>query len=74
MKKLFPLSLIGLLTVSLQAGETTVSSYKNVAPPPPPPNYGVGFYGAIDMGANIYQDRGGTRTFTGDNRNHRPNR
>ena len=26
------------------------------------------FYGAIDMGANIYQDRGGTRTFTGDNR------
>ena len=72
MKKLFPLSLIGLLTVSLQAGETTVSSYKNVAPPPPPPNYGVGFYGAIDMGANIYQDRGGTRTFTGDNRNIDP--
>ena len=72
MKKLFPLSLIGLLTVSLQAGETTVSSYKNVAPPPPPPNYGVGFYGAIDMGANVYQDRGGTRTFTGDNRNIDP--
>ena len=30
--------------------------------------YGLGFYGAIDMGANVYQDRGGTRTFTGDNR------
>ena len=26
-----------------------------------------GFYGAIDMGANIYQDRGKKpRTFTGD--------
>jgi opacity protein-like surface antigen len=69
MKKLFPLSLIGLLTVSLQAGETTLSSYKNVAPPPPPPNYGVGFYGAIDMGANVYQNRGGNRTFTQDNPN-----
>ena len=63
MKKLFPLSLIGLLTVSLQAGETTVSSYKNVAPPPPPPLYGIGFYGAIDMGANVYQNRGGDRFF-----------
>ena len=30
--------------------------------------YGLGFYGAIDMGANVYQDRGGNRTFTGDNR------
>ena len=30
--------------------------------------YGLGFYGAIDMGANVYQDRGDTRTFTGDNR------
>jgi opacity protein-like surface antigen len=69
MKKLFPLTLIGLLTVSLQAGETTVSSYKNVAPAPPPPNYGVGFYGAIDMGANVYQNRGGNRTFTQDNPN-----
>ena len=32
--------------------------------------YGLGFYGAIDMGANVYQDRGGTKTFTGDNRIH----
>ena len=30
--------------------------------------YGLGFYGAIDMGANVYQDRGDTRVFTGDNR------
>ena len=57
--------LIGLLTVSLQAGQEV---YKQVAPPPPPELYGLGFYGAIDMGANVYQDRGGTKTFTGDNR------
>ena len=58
--------LIGFVTASLQAGTET---YKQVAPPPPPPPmYGLGFYGAIDVGANIYQDRGGTRTFTGDNR------
>ena len=46
------------LSGSLFAGPPDVS--KQVAPPPPPPNYGVGFYGAIDMGANVYQDRGGT--------------
>ena len=57
--------LIGFAAASLQAGTEV---YKQVAPPPPPPMYGLGFYGAIDMGANIYQDRGGTRTFTGDNR------
>ena len=34
--------------------------------------YGLGFYGAIDMGANVYQDRGGDRTFTGDNRINDP--
>ena len=56
--------LIGLLTISVQAGEET---YKQVAPPPPP-MYGLGFYGAIDLGANVFQDRGGTKTFTGDNR------
>jgi opacity protein-like surface antigen len=55
-------TIIGFVTVSLQAGETAVS-YKNVAPPPPPPVYGTGFYGAIDMGANVYQNRGGDRVF-----------
>ena len=50
------------LSGSLFAGPTP--EYKQVASPPPPPNYGVGFYGAIDMGANVYQDRGGDRTFT----------
>jgi hypothetical protein len=56
--------LTGLLTVSLQAGQEV---YKQVAPPPE--LYGLGFYGAIDMGANVYQNRGGDRTFSDDNLN-----
>jgi opacity protein-like surface antigen len=66
MKKLLfsTVAFTGLLAASLQAGTEV---YKQVAPPPPP-MYGLGFYGAIDAGANIYQDRGGTRTFNGDNR------
>jgi len=54
--------LAGLLTIPVQAGEEV---YKQVAPPPPP-MYGLGFYGAIDAGANVYQNRGGDRTFTDD--------
>jgi len=67
MKKSYALTtlLVGLLTIPLQAGQEV---YKQVAPPPPP-MYGLGFYGAIDAGANIYQNRGGTRTFTDDNPN-----
>src|SRR5437016_704968 len=57
--------MVGLVTASLQAGTET---FKQVAPPPPPTElYGLGFYGAIDMGANVYQDRGGNRTFTDTN-------
>jgi len=68
MKKFFilPLLLLGFATASLQAGQEV---YKQVTPPPPPELYGLGFYGAIDMGANVYQNRGGTRTFTDDNPN-----
>jgi opacity protein-like surface antigen len=55
--------LIGFVAASLQAGTEV---YKQVAPPPPPELYGLGFYGAIDAGANVYQNRGGNRTFTGD--------
>jgi hypothetical protein len=57
---------MGFVMTSLQAGEN--EAYKQVTPPPPP-LYGVGFYGAIDMGANIYQNRGGDQTFTDDNPN-----
>ena len=56
--------LVGVFTVPLQAGPQEV--YKQVAPPPPP-MYGLGFYGAIDAGANVYQNRGGSRDFTVDN-------
>ena len=67
MKKSYALTtlLVGLLTIPLQAGQEV---YKQVAPPPPP-MYGLGFYGAIDAGANIYQNRGGDRTFTDDDPN-----
>src|SRR5881398_2523450 len=58
--------IFGFVTASVQAGTET---FKQVAPPPPPPElYGLGFYGAIDAGANVYQNRGGDRTFTGENR------
>src|SRR5256885_4719531 len=58
--------MVGFVTASVQAGTEV---YKQVTPPPPPELYGLGFYGAIDMGANVYQNRGGTRTFTDDNPN-----
>src|SRR5207247_10405286 len=53
--------LLGFVAASLQAGEAV--AYKQVAPPPPE-LYGLGFYGAIDAGANVYQDRGGTTVFS----------
>src|SRR6266566_6051840 len=56
--------LFGFVAGSAQAGGEV---YKQVAPPPPPPElYGLGFYGAIDAGANVYQNRGGTRVFTNE--------
>jgi opacity protein-like surface antigen len=63
MKKLLfsTVALTGLLAASLQAGPAV--EYKQVAPPPPP-LYGLGFYGGIDMGANLFQNRGDDRTFT----------
>ena len=51
--------LLGFVTGSVQAGGEV---YKQVAPPPPP-LYGTGFYGAIDAGANVFQNLGDTRTF-----------
>jgi opacity protein-like surface antigen len=56
--------LLAFVAIPLQAGEPVAYS-KEVAPIPPP-LYGTGFYGAIDMGANVFQDRGGTKTFTNE--------
>ena len=66
MKRFFVLTSIifGFVTALVQAGEAF--SYKQVAPPPPPELYGLGFYGAIDAGANAYQDRGGTKVFSNE--------
>src|SRR5215216_4415630 len=68
MKKLLfsIVALTGFLAASLQAGPAV--EYKQVAPPPPL-LYGTGFYGGIDMGANLYQNRGDNRTFTNDDLN-----
>src|SRR5262249_26718743 len=60
------LALTGVFAISLRAGPAV--EYKQVAPPPPP-LYGVGFYGGIDMGANVFQNRGGDRTFTNNDVN-----
>jgi len=49
------------LAASANAGE---SMPPPPAPPPPPDIYGLGWYGAIEIGANVWQDRGDTRTFT----------
>ncbi len=59
--------LIGFVAASLQAGTEV---YKQVAAPPPVYAYGLGFYGAIDAGANVYQNRVGDRTFTQHNPNY----
>src|SRR6266536_3064314 len=53
-----------LLSSSLLAGPP---EYKQIAAAPPAPElYGLGFYGAIDAGANVFQDRGGTRVFSNE--------
>jgi len=67
MKKfsILPLLLLGFAAAPVQAGQEV---YKQVAPPPPS-MYGLGFYGAVDAGANIYQNRGDDRTFTDNNPN-----
>src|SRR5207248_406992 len=60
-KLLFSTVALTALLASLQAGQEV---YKQVAPPPPPELYGLGFYGAIDAGANVFQNRGDDRTFS----------
>ena len=60
------LSLVALLlsTVSVLAGPPPVMESKNVMQSAPPEIFGTGPYVALDLGANVYQDRGGDRTFT----------
>jgi opacity protein-like surface antigen len=64
-KQLFLVALIsvGIASIPVRGGEPVVE--KNVAPPPPQ-LFGTGWYAAIDMGANVFQNRGGSRTFTDD--------
>lgn len=57
---LFVAAFLGFSTASLQAGEAI--AYKQIAPTPRE-LYGTGFYTAVDLGANVFQDYGGTSTF-----------
>ena len=50
---------------SLHAGPAVVES-TSVVQQPAPEIFGTGFYLALDMGANVYQDRGGSRTFSNE--------
>jgi opacity protein-like surface antigen len=52
------LAIAALLASRANAGETYI------APQPPSEIFGSGWYGAIDLGANIFQDRGDVRNFT----------
>jgi opacity protein-like surface antigen len=52
-------AIAALLAVRANAGETTYT-----APAPPSEIFGSGWYGAIDIGANIFQDRGDVRNFS----------
>ena len=69
MKKLLfsTVAMTALVAASLKAGPAV--EYKQVAPPPPPELWGTGFYGGIDLGANLYQNRGDDRTFTNNDPN-----
>src|SRR5664279_3056695 len=62
MKKSFlllsPVVMAFFLAAPVQAGD-----YKTVAAPAPAQVYEAGFYGAVDLGANVFQDRGGTQVF-----------
>jgi len=58
---LITLVLVSIAATSVRAGEPVVE--KNVAAPPPE-LFGTGWYAAIDIGANVFQNRGGSRTLT----------
>jgi len=71
MKKLITLvSASAVFSGFVLAGPVETPSSKMVAIPPPPPEYyGTGWYGAIQAGANVYQDAGGGFDFTSRNGN-----
>ena len=53
-----------LIMATLLASQVNAGPPPAPAPAPPPPEvYGMGWYGAIELGGNIYQDRGDTRFF-----------
>jgi opacity protein-like surface antigen len=58
---LFFAAILASVTVPVRAGESV--AYKRVVPPPTE-LYGTGFYGAIDLGSNLFQNHGDTTTFT----------
>jgi opacity protein-like surface antigen len=64
---LSPVLMALFLAAPVQAGDyaAVASDGKNVVQPAPVV-YGAGFYGAIQMGANVYQNRGDTRVFAND--------
>ena len=61
MKKLF--HLLSILTIAALLGGRA-NAGETYTPQPPAEIFGSGWYGAIELGANIYQDRGDTRIFT----------
>ena len=67
MKKLFlltsNLAVAVLFAARVNGGETMQTEYRSA---PPEEIFGTGFYLALDAGANVYQDRGGTRVFTNE--------
>jgi opacity protein-like surface antigen len=69
MKKILSLvSVVAALftAASLHAGPAVVESKNVVQQQPLPEIFGTGFYMALDAGANVYQDRGGSRTFSNE--------
>lgn len=65
--KIFAAILTTILTLGNSSLFAGPPDYKQVAPVPPAPEiFGTGFYLALDMGANVYQDRGGDRTFSNE--------
>lgn len=63
---IIPLVAAFFTAASLHAGPPVVESKNVVQQTATPEIFGTGFYMALDMGANVYQDRGGSRTFTNE--------